>query len=84
MRLEEVKCRHDCICSQSLSSSAASHLDQQQSERRLPEYEVVDFELGLYHTCRPQSHSQNIGFCGNVVWRCDAAHVLEETEKGGR
>ncbi len=45
---------------------------------------MVDFELGLYHACRPQSYSQNICLCGHVIWRRDAGHVVKETMKRGR
>lgn len=51
------------------------------SEGGLPENEVVDFKLRLYHACRPQSHSKDICLCGHVVWRSDAAHVFKETER---
>lgn len=54
------------------------------SERSLPENEMVDFELGLYHACRPQSYSQNVCLCGHVIWRRDAGDVLKETTKRGR
>lgn len=52
-------------------------------EKWLPENKVVDFELGLYHACRPQSYSKDICLCGHVLRRHDAAHVLKETGKGG-
>lgn len=40
---------------------------------------MVDFELGLYHACGPQSYSQNVRLCGHVIWRRDAGQVLKET-----
>lgn len=45
---------------------------------------MVDFELGLYHACCPQSYSQNICLRGHVIWRSDAGHVLKETTEWGR
>lgn len=60
---------------------AIQRLHKKPSERCLPENEVVHFELGLYHACRPQSYSQNIRLCGHVIWRSDASHVLKETTK---
>lgn len=47
----------------------------------LPESQVVDFKLGLYHARRPQPHSEDVHLCGHVVCRREAAHVLKETEQ---
>lgn len=55
-----------------------------QPKRHLPENEVVDFELGLNHARRPQSHSQNIRLRGHIIWRSDAGHVLEKAATWGR
>lgn len=84
----KVEFRPDGGSSQGFSSykcprGAIQHLHKNLSERCLPENEVVDFELGLYHACRPQSHSQNVHLCWHVVCRSDASHVLKETAKRG-
>lgn len=57
---------------------------QKPRQKCLPENQVLDFELGLDHTGRPQSDSQNVHLCGDILRRSDAAHVLKETEKSKR
>lgn len=47
----------------------------------LPESEVLDFELGLDHTGRPQPHAENVHLRGHILQGSDAAHVLKETGK---
>lgn len=49
--------------------------------KHLPENEVLDFELGLDHTGRPQSHAQNVHLRRHILRRSDAGHVLKETGK---
>lgn len=57
---------------------------QKTRSKCLPENKVLDFELGLDHTSRPQSYSQNVSLCRDILRRSDAAHVLKETERSKR
>lgn len=45
---------------------------------------MLDFELGLDHTGRPQPYSEDVHLCRHILRGSDADHVLEETEESRR